>query len=368
MPRRNIVNVPFGVGKQLGVPLSRQVADGIEAAIVSGYYKPGQVLPTRKEFAKALGVSERIPREAVALLATKGLVYTRRCLGCVVAEPGERRWLGKVLMVESGYAHYYYHAAVFEAFCRQMATAGYLVTHIVCPEQSNGMVDASLLRETLQQSFDLVVSLQTDRNVVSLLKNSGVKYVLFQRGEIARGYEAGLTISFDKALKDLVTRCQRRGVRSVLQVGMRGMGEFLDLRPYVLYTGIDLFSWNITIGHERIGADNITFGAMQAFRKRLSTDRKWLPDLLFFRDDFLAKGALIALLDAGVRVPEDVRVVTLVNRGDCPIFPKSLARVELDPFRNGLAYAECVLHSIAPCRHKKAAPCSCMYFPGETFP
>ena len=53
------IEIPFCVGKFTGVSLTRQIADGIRSAIESGYYKAGQVLPTRKEFARALGVSER---------------------------------------------------------------------------------------------------------------------------------------------------------------------------------------------------------------------------------------------------------------------------------------------------------------------
>lgn len=363
-----VPDVPFCVGRSSGVSLARQIADGIRSAIASGYYRPGQILPTRKEFAQVLGVSERAPREAVAMLAAEGVVYTRRCLGCVVAEPGERRWLGKILLVESEYAHYYYHATVFDAFCRRMAEAGYVVTRIVCPELTKGVVDTALLKDALQQPLDFVVSLQTDRRVISLLKNAGVRHLVFLRDKGAKSPEKGITIDYDGALKNLIAQCRSRGVRSIVQVGVKGMSELLDLRPYVSYTGIGLVSWDLTIAQGRIGAEKITFGALKAFQKRLAFDRKWLPDLLFFRDDYLSVGALPALLDAGVRVPEDVRVVTLANRGNCPVFPKALARVELDPRQNGIAYAERVLHEMAPRRYKNASSGAFKYIPGETFP
>ena len=46
-----------------------------------------------------------------------------------------------------------------------------------------------------------------------------------------------------------------------------------------------------------------------------------LSELLFFADDYLARGALPVLLEQGVRVPSGVRIATLPNRGFPPAFP-----------------------------------------------
>ena len=363
------VDIPFCVGRSLGISLARQIADGIRSSIETGHYKPGQVLPTRKEFARALGVSERAPREAVALLAAEGLVYTRRCLGCVVAKPGERQWLGRVLLVLGDYDLGYYYAALFEAFSARMIEAGYMVTRLPCPVRDGRKLDVSALQSALRQSFDLVISLQTDKRVVSLLRKSGVRHQVFSYREQAEADdEESIFVGVDKALADVVGHCERRGVKSIIQVGLKGMREIQDLRDYVLHTGIRLVSWDVPSSRDRTGVENITYGAMQAFADRLAHGRRWLPDVLFFRDDYIAVGALTALLQAGVRVPEDVRVVTVSNRGNSPVFPKSLARIELDPERNGTIYAERALHVLEPARFKRGGIVAYRYLPGDTFP
>jgi DNA-binding LacI/PurR family transcriptional regulator len=83
--------------------------------------------------------------------------------------------------------------------------------------------------------------------------------------------------------------------------------------------------------------------ATDEFAVRLAKDRKWLPDLLFFRDDLLATGAFVALLDAGVRIPADVRVATGANKGLGPPFPRPLTRMVLDNAAVGKRLASCVL-------------------------
>ena len=53
--------------------------------------------------------------------------------------------------------------------------------------------------------------------------------------------------------------------------------------------------------------------------------RGWLPDVLFFVDDYIASGAMVALLHEGVRIPEDVRVASLYNKGLGPVAPLTFA-------------------------------------------
>ena len=56
--------IPFTISPSHGARLAVQAADGFRKAILSGYYKPGDVLPTFRELAKMLGTSIRIPIEA----------------------------------------------------------------------------------------------------------------------------------------------------------------------------------------------------------------------------------------------------------------------------------------------------------------
>lgn len=65
------IQIPFDVDRNGCNNLSDQVAEGFREAIRSGYYQPGDVLPSRAEIAHALGISVRIPREAMAILAAE---------------------------------------------------------------------------------------------------------------------------------------------------------------------------------------------------------------------------------------------------------------------------------------------------------
>ena len=95
---------------------------------------------------------------------------------------------------------------------------------------------------------------------------------------------------------------------------------------------------------ERGANENMVRGAMESFLRRFAAKgRGWLPDLFYFTEDHVASGALMAMLKEGVRIPEDVRVVTMSNWGLGPVFPVSLTRLELNPYTHGEALAQMAL-------------------------
>ena len=58
--------------------ISKQIAEQLRAAIVSGQFKIGERLPTEDELAQRYGVSRPSVREALKRLAAQNLVRARR--------------------------------------------------------------------------------------------------------------------------------------------------------------------------------------------------------------------------------------------------------------------------------------------------
>ncbi len=101
----------------------------------------------------------------------------------------------------------------------------------------------------------------------------------------------------------------------------------------------------------------------------METGRSDLPDLVVFPDDdFLAAGALTALLEAGVRVPKDLAVVTLANRGIGPVFVKSLSRFEIDATAFGDRMARYAFEFLNGRKIPPEVVASATYVLGESFP
>ena len=67
-----------------GNALSVRAADEITQMITHGRFRPGDKLPTEPEFAQTLKISRTTLREALRILATRGLVEVRRGVGSFV--------------------------------------------------------------------------------------------------------------------------------------------------------------------------------------------------------------------------------------------------------------------------------------------
>ena len=70
------------------VPIYVQIVEGIRAAIASGVYGPGELLPSLRELAVELHVNPNTVQKAYDGLEREGLIHSRRGLGVFVAQRG----------------------------------------------------------------------------------------------------------------------------------------------------------------------------------------------------------------------------------------------------------------------------------------
>ena len=106
----------------------------------------------------------------------------------------------------------------------------------------------------------------------------------------------------------------------------------MDAVPALRKAGIAASEWQVpAVTFPMQPGPEVARLTAAAFEERLAAQgRAWLPEVLFFTDDFVAMGAMSVLSDAGVRTPRDVGVVTWANR-DCgcgPVFAHEPTRME----------------------------------------
>ena len=78
-------------------PIYAQIVEKIEMQIVSGYYKPGDKLPSVRELAAEAGVNPNTMQKALTELENEGYIYTERTTGKFVSS---REDLSKELKME----------------------------------------------------------------------------------------------------------------------------------------------------------------------------------------------------------------------------------------------------------------------------
>ena len=358
--------VSFRAESKGGAPLSMQLAAAIQDAIVRRKLRPGDVLPTIHEWAAACGTGVKVPRHALERLAAGGWARPVRGVGFVVVHRGEDAGANDRILFyvrQTGFS--YYCAGLMAVLDARLTAKGYK-PFVVNAWGRSEVPACGRFEALLKERWALVIVIDGGAEACRLAAASGHPFLL--RGSAkappavrqAPSCVGSIGVRFGGALADLVRECARQGVRKVVQFKY-DPGAY-DAARLLAEAGIE----TETVRAGRESSPAAVAQASIAQMRRIVAERR-LPDLLFFTDDYLAQGALAALDAAGVRVPEDVRVVTHANRGLGPIWHKPLTRIEIDPLAHGRATADAILRHLRTGERPLDIELGVAWKKGETF-
>lgn len=338
------LSMPFRIDRSVSTTLVDQVASGLRGAIRSGIYKPGDRLPAVREIARSLETSKVVVHQAIQKLAAEGQVMAHSRSGTRVLDADTRSWRAHVLWVRVPSGSYYFGA--FDLACAEQLQAADIRVTSICglPDSPQAIVDqVEAALDTMNIThvlFTLVIpgALErcVDRNlpVISYLPESTPK-------NIQRRMAASVLADGDPALCDMAEylvgigrpRCMVMGRDPVFLLGTR---QILDGHhiPFSM-PELDWPPFGIGIEHtEQAGC----------FTMHRVIENGELPELLIVLDDHMARGAYAALLEHGLRVPDDVQMITWANRGNRMLVlgKKAFTRIENDPIEHGCIMAKAV--------------------------
>ena len=367
-----VTRLPFEINRTGGLGLAKQLFEGLSAAISGGILKPDETLPTLHELAAHFDVSLRTTRMALDRLTREGFVSTRPRVGSVVIGKAPTVWRGHLLMVQVGEdVASYYDNMLAAVLRRNLFDNGYLFSRFVIGTDDSGRWnkrDAAALELVLKHSVDLCFVMWSDKRICRRLAAAGIPYVLYgSRTDRPRGCRGVADSSADAAISQFVAHCGAAGVRSIVQFDFDHRQGF-DAVPHLSAAGIgaERCVFPKAAGMGRL--ESIRLGGYLGMRNYLSRHRRHFPDLLLFVDDLTAAGAFAALLEAGVKVPEEVRIVTLTNAGNEPLFPKPLSRFEHDPNHDGVVVANYLISLLRGVDCPTCVSIGPTYRAAETFP
>ena len=341
--------MPFQVDHKLNVDIPTQVTDGLREAILTGFYKPGEVLPRIREFTRGLHVSLRALLPAYRTLKKEGLISPRSRLGTVVVGPKADVFRGRVVIVNQGDTPAYFDAVVGEALTRRLNAAGYVVVSVSAiplgrrrDDAEKERFDVRQLNAALRQKTSLAVIMGAFPPLERAVAATGTPYFVIGGAKPGTPGCVGCTpINIESALPGVLGRLRERQVRSLVQMGIRKMDLMSsDALRATCDSYEELVGW--PRHGERVSLDAIVRAAYNLFRARYRTKAD-LPGAFLFVDDYLARGALTALLAAGIRTGRDVLFITLANKGNLPVHPDPLDLILCDPAREADAMADALV-------------------------
>ena len=112
---------------------------------------------------------------------------------------------------------------------------------------------------------------------------------------------------------------------------------------------------------------SLASASASAIFARLSKPGSLRPDLIYLADDGFAEGCLWQLTVMGLKVPEDIRVVTFANKGNVPYFIKPLARIEEDLVSDAHMLSRAIIRFLKTRVFKMVVLSSSRFVSGSTF-
>ena len=256
---------------------------------------------------------------------------------------------GRVVIVKKCSNPFYSDAVTSGVLTRRLNEAGYVVVSVSAiplgrsgDDSGKERFDMRQLNAALRQNTSLVVIIGTAPSLERAVAATGTPYFILGVSKPATdGCVGSAPVDIDSALPGVLARLRERNVRSLVQLGIRQM-DLMDAKALrgACESYEELVGWPKHV--KRVTQEDIVRASYEFFRERYRTKAD-LPDAFLFMDDYLARGALLALLAAGIRTGRDVLVITLANKGTTPLHPDPIDLILCDPVRNADIVADALL-------------------------
>jgi DNA-binding LacI/PurR family transcriptional regulator len=328
------------IDKKKRVPLHRQCADAIRRAVETGKYPIDEYLPPERELSTALRVNRLTLRKGLAELIREGLLETVAGAGHrVVMTPGHAGKAGAIgcimLRQEGSLAKSPFYAEIFESLESEISRAGYslIFSSISAEELWPAPGTPRSNPKTLSAKLDGValVGGVTDELALAYLATCR-RVVLVDRTMAHPGMSSIVPDNYGGA---------NAATRYLIDLGHRRfafLGAAPDPTEDARFEGFRKALRESEIPFEQ--SDFITAGytaeparaAVSSYFSGRAADRR--PTALVCINDEAAVGALRALREAGLQVPDDVSVVgfddiALASQIDPPLTTLRINRREM---------------------------------------
>ena len=335
-----------------------------KSEITFGRLKGGEKLPTISEMCKATGLTFAQARRVTECLAREGYVNSRPHVGTVVLSRNGNVLRGRVLFILPDVDIGRYHPCqVMDIVRRKLREAGYMFSVATFSLDAND--DLVALKSELLRATDLVIAVRATPNVQKCLMESGVDHFFAYGDKPESDDHPWIRFSLETEVEHFADHCAKAGVKHVVQVNFEGYETF-DAQPALAERGIDCSEMILSRKKRGWGFfDGIVHCAYETFA---ALPRTSIPELLLFWNSFLTQGAIMAFLARGIRLPEDVKVVTLSNVGIGPVYTKPFTRFELDPAEAGQIISKFALSILMKGRTPRPPQIKPQYVFGKTFP
>lgn len=314
------------------VLLPQQTAERLRSKILAEC-QAGDRLDAETVLAEKLGVSVVTMRSALLILSEEGLIERRQKRGTVVLDPHAARHVGVLLEIDISHprtSHFYLRVThhLRERFAEEGIPAKLYLGNVPPGQDVPRTTCADFLKAVEQNKLSAAIGVaSTPRDGwLETLQDRGIPVV----GSL-EDYPYGAGFDMSIIAETGIRRLLAEGCRRPVMIGLDWKTTGNRLQDQIFCDSLQ--SAGLTpdaarqIRRVNPGQPGAAWEAVRDFWI-LSREK---PDGLLIADDTLLQDAVLALLELGVKVPTDLKVVSHTNKGVQFFYPFPLVCLETDP-------------------------------------
>jgi hypothetical protein len=297
----------------------KQISRHFEELIVSGQLKPGDRIAPTQELARKFSVTPNTIQKSLALLARKGILTRSRKRGTVVSPSACSNNLGLVFGFEDMFNQDNgFWGALFKELKKLSEKIGWKCKPYLGLENNFNQVLQDIESDIARGELKSLIPLCYPASICKWLNEEcSVPWTTIE-STAECDYDEAIVLGMRHLLKN-----ERQKIGIVSPFGPKG--EDADVTTYALA------SLNISSNIHSITYDIKGRESGNKAVKRIFQSNAPKPDALFFFDDRACEGGVMALFEMGLKIPADIQVLSLANRGVEIMSPVEISRIEFNP-------------------------------------
>ena len=310
---------------------SQQVEAYLRRAIKQGNWAPGSKLGAEREMLTTLNVSRSTLREAYSTLASEGLVERRQGAGTFVVRHAKKASVGIIANVEHLASPLgYNYKLLIDGAGKRIDQAGY-GHRLLVGNGEDSVLGHNFTKDSMAEMAGVLSTVWVNLLDQEALDREGVGLVSIAGAVPISEY----CVVYDYA---------RMIEMAAELLTAHGYDDFviIHMKEDKAHSGDHSWRFNELISEacdKAVGGDRdrlLTLPSSRDYGRSYEVFKAlWLgdrrPRAIFFLDDAICDVATRAMLELGVRVGQDLAIVTQSNVGREFHFPVPLTRLEFDP-------------------------------------